>query len=190
MKLTRKLFSQGGSGKPPDETEAILSRHLDGDFRVFPMAETETSAAQIEAIGRTYSVVYPQELVAHICGRFPGLYVEVKEEIWPRPKPYEVGAFWSFLHALHTFTSAPESPDWMRLDHAAESFQKGTRLMAAPVLKVVGDADLYCVDPDGRLVRFIHEENKLEPLPIGFWQLFESEIAELRARKEQKKAGE
>jgi len=46
MKLTRKLFGRGGSGKLPDETEAILDRHLDGDFRIFPMAETKTSAAQ------------------------------------------------------------------------------------------------------------------------------------------------
>ena len=173
----------------PDETEAILDRHLDGDFRIFPMAETKTSAAQIEAIGRKYGVVYPQELVAHICGRFPGLYVEVKEEIWPRPKPYEVGAFWSFLYALHTFTSAPESDDWMRLDHAADSFQKGTGLVAAPVLKVVGDADLYCIAADGRLVRFIHDENNLEPVALNFWQLLDREIAELHARKVQKKNG-
>ncbi len=190
MKLARKLFGAGGSGKlPEDQTEAILGRHLDSDFRVFPMAETKTTAAQIEAIGRKYGIAYPPELVAHICGRFPGMFVEVKEEIWPRPKLYEAGPFWSFLYAVHTFTSAPESEDWMRLDSTAESFQSGTGLVAGPILRVVGDADLYCVDADGRLVQFDHEANSLEPIPLNFWQLLEREIAELHARKVQKKNG-
>jgi hypothetical protein len=107
MRLAGRIF--GGGGMPPDQTDEILSRHLDRDFTVYPMAETETSAAQIEAIGKIYGIKYPSELVAHICGRFPGIYVEAKEAIWPRPKAYEVGPSWSFLYALHTFTSAPES---------------------------------------------------------------------------------
>ena len=170
-----------------DETEVILARHIDSDFTIYPMAETETSAAQIAAIGEKHGVKYPPELVAHICGRFPGIYVEVKEAIWPRPKPYEVGPFWSFLYALHTFTSAPESESWMRLDDAAASFQKRTGLKAAPVLKIVGDADVYCVDADGRLAQFEHETNGLNPVDLDFWQMFEREIAELRSRKEKKK---
>jgi len=190
MKLARKLFGSGGSGGlPEDQTEGILGRHLDGDFRVFPMAETAATAAQIEAIGRRYGVLYPAELAAHICRRFPGMYVEVKEEIWPRPKPFEVGPFRSFLYAVHTFTSAPESEDWMRLDSAAESFQKTTGLAAAPILKVVGNADCCCVNGEGHLFQFNHEENSLQPVALNFWQLLEQEMAELNDRKERKKRG-
>jgi hypothetical protein len=77
----------------------------------------------------------------------------------------------------------------MRLDAAAESFQKDTGLVAAPILKVVGDADVFCADAEGRLVQFRHETNELEPVPLNFWQLFEREITELHARKARKKAG-
>jgi hypothetical protein len=77
----------------------------------------------------------------------------------------------------------------MRLDCAAESFQKGTGLVAAPVLKIVGDANVYCVDPEGRLVRFDHDENNLEPVALDFWHLLEREIVELHARKVRKKNG-
>lgn len=180
-KLTRWL-------RPPaDETSAILGRHLDGDFKVFPMADTATSPGQLAAIGSKYGVKYPAEFVAHVCGRFPGLYVEVKEEVWPRPEAYDVGPFWTFLYALHTYTSAPESDDWMRLDVAAEAFQRDTELAAAPILRIVGDANLYCVDPTGAIVRFDHETNELEPVKMNFWQLLEHETSELRARKDQKK---
>lgn len=148
-----RTFLGGRSARPPkDLTESILGRHLDGDFNVFPMAETTTSPEQIESIAEAYRVNYPPELVAHLCGRFPGIYVEVKEELWPRPKLGDVGEFWSFLYAIHTYTSAPESLHWMRLDAAAESFQLDTGFVAAPILKVVGDADLYCVDAEGHLV--------------------------------------
>jgi hypothetical protein len=183
MSLLDKLL---GRRRPPDETSAILGRHLDGDFQVFPMAETPTSPEQIARIGTKYGVQYPIELVAHVCGRFPGLYVEVKESVWPRPKEFDVAEFWSFLYAFHTYTSAPESDDWMRLDVAAESFQAETSLAAAPVLRVVGDANLYCVDAQGAMVRFDHETNALEPVSMNFWQVLEHEASDLRERKDRK----
>src|SRR6266581_1979648 len=113
MAILNRFF---GMRNPQDQTEAILAKYLDADFRVMPMAEAKQSANQIDAIARKHAVRYPPEFCAHICGRFPGIFVEVKEEIWPRAKEYAVGPFWSFLYGLHTFTSASESEPWMRLD--------------------------------------------------------------------------
>jgi hypothetical protein len=172
-----------------DVTSEILGRHLDGDFMVFPMAETRTSPRQLATIGKAYGVKYPSEFVAHVCGRFPGLYVEVKEDVWPRPEPYDIGPFWSFLYAFHSFTSAPESEHWMRLDAAAEAFQQDTGLAAAPILRVVGDADLYCVNASAAIVRFNHETGEFRSVGMNFWQVLEHETKELRARKDQKVSG-
>lgn len=184
--LARRLVA---SALMTDRTSDIFKQHLDGDFRVSPLAQTPVSREQIEAIGARFGVVYPAALADHICGRFPGIYLEVKEAIWPRPKPYDVGPFWSFLYGLHTFTSAPESEPWMRLDHAAETFRARTQLHAAPVLKIEGDADVYCVDANGALCRFRHETHELEPVEGDYWSLLDREVGELRARKDRKKAG-
>lgn len=132
MGIFAKLFGSG-SRPPEDETSAIFGRHLDGDFTAFPMADTPTSAEQIANIGRKYGVSYPPEFVAHVCGRFPGVYVEVKESIWPRPKAFDVGPFWTFLYALHTYTSAPESEDWMRLGPCCESSETPTSIASTRV---------------------------------------------------------
>ena len=175
-------------GSPKDKTEDILGRHLDSDFKVFPMADAATTDSQIESIGKRFGVVYPRELIAHLTGAFPGLYIEVKEAVWPRPKPNDVGPFWSFLYAIHTYTPAPDSEPWMRLSDAAEIFQKKTCLRAAPVLRRVGDKDLYCVDPKGKLVQFRHEENRLEPISLGFWQLLDREVGELADRNKRRKS--
>jgi hypothetical protein len=187
--LFDKLFGRGGPKSPPDQTEAILGRHLDKDFIAFPMAELRQTLASVEAVSRKIDIAFPPEFSAHLCGRFPGVYVEVKEQVWPRQKLYDIGPFWSFLYGVHTFTSAPDSEPWMRLDHAAETFRSNTGHHAAPVLQVVGDANLYCVNAAGQLVHHDHETNELEPVPLDFWQLFEREISELRARKNKKTAG-
>jgi len=150
------------------------------------MADTKTSTQQLKLIGAKNRVTYPSEFVAHVCGRFPGIYVEVKESVWPRPKKYGVGPFWSFLYGLHTFTSAPESDDWMRLDFVAESFQRDTHLDVAPILRIVGDANVYCVDSQGAFCRFDHETNTVEADDLDFWELFERELQELVERKHRK----
>ena len=108
---------------------------------------------------------------------------ELKEG--PRPRPYDVGPFWTVLYAVHTYTSAADSEPWMRLD-AAEEFQERTALIAAPVLRVVGDADLYCVDAEGSIVQHRHEEGALEPVGLGYWGLLDRELGALRERKERR----
>ncbi|MEK7205060.1 MAG: hypothetical protein AAB254_06080 [candidate division NC10 bacterium] len=150
------------------------------------MAETPSNPSQLKSIGEKFGVQYPPEFIAHVCGAFPGVYVEVKESVWPRAKAYDVGPFWSFLYALHTYTPAPDSEPWMRLADAAASFQKETGLKAGPVLKILGDADVYCVDPNGNLVRFSHEENTLKPVHLTFWQLLDREVGALAERKARK----
>jgi len=183
----KNLFRRGGGQLPPDRTVAILDRYLDADFRIFPMAEAASTIARIRAIEQEYGIRYPGEFVAQALGQFPGIYVEVKEEIWPRPEALQVGPFWTFSTHETGYTPAAESESWMRLDTAAESFrQQG--LAAAPILRVVGDADVYCATPSGGIARFQHETGELKPFQGGFWQLFEQEISALRDRKMRKLA--
>ena len=173
---------------PPDRTEAILRQYFDSDFRAFPMADSAVNQEQFSALEEKFGVKYPPEFVAHVLGRFPGLYLEVKEAIWPRPKPLEIGPFWSFLYALHTYTSAPESESWMKLETAAQSFKElEPSLQLGPILRVVGDRDLYCATSDGSIVQFQHETGELEPFNGDFWQLLETEIRALYERKVRKK---
>jgi hypothetical protein len=182
----RRYF--GAERLPQDRTSEILGRYLDGDFIVFPMADGTAAPGDLKRIEEQYSVIFPPEFVGHVCGQFPGIYVEVKEPIWPRPKAFDVGPFWSFLYGLHTFTPCSASEDWMRLDFAARGFQAHTGLQYAPVIQIVGDADLYCVDKSGAMARYNHETNEMSPEAGDFWTVFEREIAELKSRKLRKVA--
>lgn len=171
-----------------DRTEEILRRHLDHDFVTYPLAESAGSREDLKRIAKRWGVMFPLEFVAHVCGRFPGMFVEVREEVWPRPKLYEVAPFWSFLYGLHTFTPCPNSEDWMRLDFVTPAFQERTGLQCAPILKIVDDDDVYVVDESGAIARYRHETNDLTPETRDFWIVLEREITELKNRKIRKLA--
>jgi len=185
MCLFSKLFHREAT--PPDRTTDILNKHLTGDFRVFPLAERKCTITEIREIEKEVAVTFSPEMIAHLCGQFPGIYIEAREEIWPRPKAYDVAPFWSFLYAIHTYTAVSKSDDWMRLDYAATEFQKKTGIVAAPVLSIKGDANVYCVDANSKIVRFDHELNTVEPVDLGYFELLDREVSELCNRTERKK---
>jgi hypothetical protein len=179
----------GSGDEPPDHTEEILLRHLDRDFITYPLGEGAVTRQMVAKIGSSRGVRYPPEFVSHVCGRFPGALVEAKEHVWPRPRAMQVGPFWTFLYAVHSFTPLSTSEEWMRLDDVAEAFQAQSGLRAAPILKLEGDPNVYCVDELGAIFQYEYELNSLEPVGLGFWELFEREIAELVARKNELVAG-
>jgi hypothetical protein len=175
-----------------DKTMEILEKYLDKDFRVSPMAPNKSTINDVNAIEQTLGIKFPQEYIAHLLAENAevlgerGIYIEVKEDIWPRAKPYDVAPFWSFLYGIHTFTPSKQSEDWMRLEFVGKQFYEETGIKAVPILKIVTDADLYCVNETGNIFQYHHEENELEEVKMDFWELFEKELKELKERKELK----
>jgi len=175
-----------------DRTWELLKAYLDGDFRILPMAPIKTSEQDINDVEEKLGIKFPEEYKIHMLGNGDellgtrGIYVEVLESIWKRPKTLDVGPFWSFLYGLHTYTACKESEDWMRLEVVGNEFLVNTGIKATPILKVIGDADLYCVDGSSQIVIYRHEENKAEPVKMTFWEVLEFELKELKERKERK----
>ena len=173
-----------------DKTLEILGKYLDKDFRVSPMARSKSTIEEIKAIEKKLNVKFPEEYIHHLLAEDAevlserGIFVEVKEEIWRRPKQYDVGPFWTFLYGLHTFTTKSESEDWMQLEIAGKEFIESTGLNAVPILRIVGDADLYCVDESGKIMQYNHEEIALNEIGMDFWELLEKELKQLKERKQ------
>lgn len=177
-----------------DKTILLMNQYLDRDYSVFPMAEDKIVLQDIRNIENSLAIKFPDEYVAHLlgedCDAIPhrGIYIEVKEEIWRRPQAMAVGPFWTFLYGFHTYTASKLSADWMRLDFIGHQFMQETGLKAIPILKIINDADMYCVNEFNDIVKFNHEMNILEPTNMDFWQVWEFELKELKERKETKKS--
>ena len=126
----------------------------------------------------------------HSVGRMGGVYVEVKEDLWPRPQVYQVGPFWSFLYAVFVYGLGPSIPEWMNIEVAAADFEKQTGHRRVPCLRVVGDADFYVFDSTGKIEQWRHETDDFARFQGSFFELLDREISALRERKDRKVAGE
>lgn len=171
-----------------DRTLEILTKHLDGDYKVSPMAPYKSSLEDIKNVEKELDITFPSEYVAHLLGddstglESRGICIEVKENIWKRPKLYDIGPAWSFLYGLHTYTACQESEDWMKLTFVGKDFIEDTGIQVVPILKIIGDADMYCIDKAGNVVRYNHKENIIEQTNMNFWEVYE--LKELKERKE------
>jgi hypothetical protein len=74
----------------------------------------------------------------------------------------------------------------MRLEIVGKQFFEENGIKAVPILKIIGDANMYCVNRTGKIVQYDYEQNIVEEIDMDFWELFEKELKELKERKERK----
>lgn len=174
--------------KKKDPVEEILDRYMDGEFALFACGQDAPSEGVIAEFEAKAGFRLPEDFRNFSKSSFGGIYIEVKDEIWPRPKPYEVGPFWSFLYGFFSYGFGQGIPDWMDIRIQTEIFRKEAGSACVPFLKIVGDADVYCFNAEGRICRWQHETGDFESVEESFLELFEREIKDLKERKEKKKA--
>jgi len=70
----------------------------------------------------------------------------------------------------------------------AEAFRDAVGDTHVPFLKIMGDPDLYCFGKDGRIAQWSHETGEFSGIDKSFAEVLDFELAELKTRKERKKA--
>jgi hypothetical protein len=149
---------------------------------------TEADLAEFEGV---VGFRLPEEFREFTMSPLGGLYMAVREELWPRPEAFQVGPAWSFAYGLKVFGISATIPDWLDLrEQYREMCDEGYPELV-PFLQVECDADRYCFDRDGRVVKWDHEEpDAQEPLGSSFSEVLMAEIRELEARRDRKARGE
>lgn len=172
-----------------DRTWELMQKHLEADtYYIVSSQDSAPTAEALQAIAKSFGCELPRDFIAHSTNKYGGLYVEVKEELWPRPKELDVGPFWSFLYGLYTLNAAEGIPDFLNLEVHAGEFQEETGHKAIPFMKLIGDADAYCFNERGVVVRWDHETNELEEQGESFFEALDHELGELAERKDRKVA--
>jgi len=160
-------------------------------FAVFTCQGDEPSEADIAAFEATIGFRLPHEFRQFTMSPLGGLYMEVKEELWPRPKLYDVGPFWSFLYGLKVFGIAEGIPEMLDIRVQTSRMAAAGFGHLVPFLQRIGDANQYCFNPSGQILDWDHEvplESRVVDEP--FSEVLLKEIRELEKRKEQKTRGE
>jgi len=172
----------------PSDFAGVLNTHLDWDFMVFPAGNDAPSELVFKEFENQIGFQLPDEFRLFSCSNLGGIYVEVKESVWPRHKEYDVGPYWSFLYGMFVYSLSSASPEWMDLKAKTPWFREHTGTNYVPFLKLIGVADIYCFDELGKVRQWDHETGKSPEVGKSFFEVFSYEVAELKKRKEMKKA--
>jgi hypothetical protein len=172
------------------EVKDYFRRYDKNTFRVVACKGHEPWEADLAAFELTCGFRLPDEFRYFTMSPLGGLYMEVKEELWPRPKAGAAGPLWSFLYAVKVFGIAVDIPDWLDIRKQYLEMRKhGFNLV--PFLQREGDADRCCFNASGQIVRWDHEEPDAQELvPFSFSELLMKEIRDLEDRARKKLAGE
>jgi hypothetical protein len=167
--------------------ESLVAFVTDRDrerFDLFAQQGSEPSEVDVAELEAKVGFRLPDDVRTLLLHPLGGLYVEASESVWPRAQAFDVGPFWTFLRGVQVYGLSPEAPDFLDMEVAHDALVSDGVEGLVPVLKVLGDPDLYCVGADGRIVRWHHDDPDAEPEPVGLdlLALLLREIAELDAR--------
>jgi hypothetical protein len=90
------------------KAERILDRYMDKDFSLLACGENAASEKEIKAFEKKIGFTLPEDFREFSMSPLGSLLIEVKEDIWPRGKAFDVGPFWSFLYGLYTILMVSE----------------------------------------------------------------------------------
>jgi hypothetical protein len=181
----------GLRGTPLEEVYDYFRRYDTGLYRVVACQGNEPSEEDVAAFERACGFRLPDEFRRFTRSALGGLYMEVREEHWPRAAAYDVGPFWSFLYAVKVFGIASDIPDWLdiRVQYAQLRDEGFPHLV--PFLQLQGDANMYCFDRGGRIVLWDHEQPEEQAVQeTTFAELLMNEIRDLEDRTRRKMQGE
>ena len=169
-----------------DKTKEILDSIWCDDYYIIAARESAPSADYLRQFAKEHGVKFSDEYIAHSSNFYGGLYLEVKEEIWPRAGVGSVGPFWSFLYGIYTFAYSDDAPEWLNINTMTAQFSAmGHKVV--PILKVISDSDVYCFNDQGEIVRWSHEEDIFNKFEGSFFDLLAFEVKELDERRKHKK---
>lgn len=70
-------------------------------YQVFACGDDTPSEQDIEAFESEFNIKLPEDFKEFTMSPLGGLYMEVREEIWPMAQEYEVAPFWEFCRLRH-----------------------------------------------------------------------------------------
>jgi hypothetical protein len=175
---------------PLQEIYSYFSSYDKKVYDVFAQQGVEPSMADIAAFETRIGFRLPDEFREFAVHPLGGLYMEVKEELWPRPRPLDVGPFWTFLYGFKVYGLSTKAPDWIQMDPAWRRMADSGFPQCIPFLKIECDSDPYCFTPEGKIIVWRHE-TPTEPDEISksFSEVVMFEIRELEERARRKVTG-
>ena len=161
-------------------------RNYDRDtYQVFACGGNSPSEEDVKAYEDEFKVKLPEDFKEFTMSPLGGLYMEVREEIWPMAKEYEVAPLWEFCRGIMVYGISNEVPEFLDIRVKTKQIHDEGFTDYIPFFSVIGDGDqIFCFDREGKIVIF----NWYETIDVegDFESFLLNQISELEERKNDK----
>lgn len=140
-------------------------------------AVTEERLAEFEA---ALDFRFPQPFREFTLSPLGGLYVEAREEVWPRPQPGDAPGP-RHLFGLKVFGLCAPIPEWLDLREEIMRLPEEEGDLV-PIMALVGSPDRFCYDLDGAILRWSPDGTRT-PVEGDFPDLVMRELNALETRR-------
>lgn len=161
-------------------------------YQVVACMGNEPSEQDIKNFEHQYNITLPADFREFTMSPLGGLYMEVREEIWPQAKPYDIGPFWSFCRGIIVYGIAKEIPEFLDIRVKTKELHDEGFTGFIPFLSIIGNGDeIFCFDKDNKIVLLdYYAAGEATPVNGTFSDCFMKQIEELEERKNMKMRGE
>lgn len=161
-------------------------------YKVFACMGNEPSERDIKKYEKQYKINLPAEFREFTMSSLGGLYMNVREEIWPQAKQYDIGPFWSFCRGIIVYGIAKGIPDFLDIREKTKELHEEGFTEYIPFMSIIGNGDeIFCFDKDNNIVLLdYYETGEVTQIGGTFSDCLMNQIEELEERKNRKVRGE
>ena len=161
-------------------------------YQVVACMGNEPSEEDIVTFEKSVGMNLPQEFREFTMSPLGGLYMNVKEEVWPQAKQYDVGPFWSFCRGIIVYGIAKDIPEFLDIRVKTKQLHELGYKSYIPFLSIVGNGDeIFCFDKDQNIVLLdYYQTGETDSVEGVFSDCLMKQIQELEERKDRKVRGE
>ena len=161
-------------------------------YQVVACMGNEPSESDISEFENSIGSTLPQEFRECTMSSLGGLYMNVKKEVWPQAKQFDVGPFWSFCRGIIVYGIAKDIPDFLDIRVRTKELHEAGFIDYIPFLSIIGNGDeVFCFDKAGNIVLLdYYQTGEATPIEGCFSNCLMNQIEELEERKNKKVRGE
>lgn len=169
-----------------------FSKYDKSSYQVVACMGNEPSENDILEFEQNIGIKLPQEFREFTMSSLGGLYMNVKEEVWPQAQLYDVGPFWSFCRGIIVYGIAIDIPDFLDIRLKTKELHELGYNDYIPFLSIIGNGDeIFCFDRNQNIVLLdYYATGEVTALEGSFSECLMKQIEELEDRKNKKVRGE
>ena len=85
-----------------DKTKECIDEIWDDDYYIVAAGDDAPSKQRVLDVSKSVGVILPSDYLLHAVGRMGGLYIEVKDGIWPKQDDIIIGGLYPLPYeSLH-----------------------------------------------------------------------------------------